>query len=434
MKKKYLGTKILQIFAVIVLIFALISGALFFLVNQEKRQAQEDNAIPQMFGINYIPMSQTFDNIAQKGDLLFAEAVAADTVTTGDAIIFETPMTFFDNSIYGNFSLGIVNRLEETDDGIVAYVAVNGESEKEAAIAAGMIKGRATGLLLSGGFVIDQMTGNMGLVWFLALPVFCFVLLQLIVVILRVIHNGREEADFEEDFEDDDEENEEEEETFRSSVFQSRVSDLTLDDEEFPREDKKAVEAGIKSQTVSTLKGEYLSRSSLLKPFMEEPAADESAPAEENTPAVEEETQKQPEQDSHEAARRSVQEMMKQATIEFDLSEIRRRLHQEKPEKPEESELQDLLPKEEPSIAAEPAQEEALTAQQPAAEPLAEQSKPQPEERTSKIIMEMLEQGKKEETPKQPEPLTRGEDIDVDSILADIIKQVQEQKRSGMNE
>lgn len=431
--KKYLGTKILQVFAVVVLILALLSSALFFLVNQEKEKAAEANAIPQLFGVNYIALNKDFDRIAEKGDLLLVEAVTAEDVTTGDAVLYETPQTSRENSVYGNFSLGVVVQLKEENGEVVSYIEINGKDGETVAVAPALIKGRATGLLMFGGTIVEQMTSDMGIVWFVALPAFVFVLLQLIVVILRVIHHGRDEADFEEEDDSDDE--------FdakgrlasleRDGRFAIENAEFSLDDTVFAKKENKPAEPNIKSQTVSTLKGEYISKSSLLKPFMEESVAaepEEEAPQENHASLDEIRLQSglpKEKPAENEIEKDIMDDLMSQATIEFDLGEIRRRLHQEKSVKSErEISAEQEIPTETEISAEEPAAEPVLE-EMPVEEPEALEESPK-EESTDK---EFLEQ----EIPAE-EILKKTEEIDVDGLLAEIMKQVQEQKDSETEE
>lgn len=298
------GIVVIQVLAIILLVIAVISSAFYFVVHNSLKQAEEYNAVPTVMGKIYLPItSDNFSDIARNGSLVIGQPMTVDGMSEGEVAIYALPDGSTDNVVYKSFGMGYIQSITEQNGDVVLNIQT---SEGSVAVVSTLVRGRAEQQVFLFGNAVNAVEQPMGLFGFVVAPVFLFVVLQLLVVIFRTLagRSERMELEDEEDeydgleFEDDDFEEEDETDaedgTFlkrsksskrnkkkglRFHLLEEVDEEDDDDDEEIDFEEQKPKKPAprkvtqIKSQTVSTIKGEYglkndKQKKELLKPYL----------------------------------------------------------------------------------------------------------------------------------------------------------------------
>lgn len=287
-KKKSMGVRITQILAIIVLVLAVISSAFYFVVSSSLEQAAANETVPEFAGKLYLPMeTNNQESIASQGDLILGEEAQADQLQASQTVIYESPSLSTVNQVYGNYSIGVINSVNEENGETVLHVqTADGEIE---AVSSTLVIGEATYSIAALGSLVMAVNSQMGLFEFVVLPAGIFVVLQLLSVIFRVFAGSRAAED--EDDEDEDEEDYDYDYDYEQDEEQEEEYEY---EEEEPQEEQsssvKRVQrfidtppriTQIRSETVSSLDGEFNGfHNEVLRPFRAsaQDQADEDGP------------------------------------------------------------------------------------------------------------------------------------------------------------
>ncbi|MGI5959486.1 MAG: hypothetical protein ACOX60_08735 [Massiliimalia sp.] len=286
-RNKSIGVRITQILAIIVLVLAVISSAFYFLADSSMSKAAENETVPEFAGKMYLPIeTDNQKSIASKGDLIIAQKAEAADLEASQTVVYESPSLSTVNQVYGKYSMGVINSVNEEDGTTVLHVqTADGEIE---AVSSTLVVGKATYSIAALGTLIMTAQSSMGIFWFVVLPLGLFIVLQLISIICRVIAGSQYEEDEDDDDEYDDEYDEYEEEYEEESddEYASYNSyDSEDDSSEYDEEDSEPEQPPVKrvqrfldtppkitqirSETVSSMDNEFsgFGNSELLRPF-----------------------------------------------------------------------------------------------------------------------------------------------------------------------
>ncbi len=377
-QKKPIGVRILQVFAILFLIVAVLSSALYFVVSGSISTANKNQTIPELFGHQWVAISdEKFEtgNLVSMNSLVLLEDIDSASVVAGDVVVYDTPADASDNAVYKTFSMGRVSSVDaSTGETMIQIRSLTTGSDLS--VAGTSIVGKATTEIVYLGKVFNAIGSSLGLIMFVVFPFFVFIVLQLVVLILRILTGRSGDEDEEEDDEDDEESKQKKEraEKQRKAIEahnskrgkyleQEPLESMSLNFKN--KKDGTSQTTEIKSQTVSTVvDGEYAAELDQTRSFdfsmdeVQQPAAmpnfDTSAPSYDVPAETEssvssydsENTDYTPYLDANAYSDASAQvdeflrslnyneaslehELMSQSTIEFDMDAIRERLLKE---------------------------------------------------------------------------------------------------------
>lgn len=190
---------LLQTIAVLLLLMAVLSTVLYFNVVSSVEEAQQSGTLPTLLGYSYFPVSEDkFESLGiEKGSIVLADkdnAYAENTV-----VVFETTDELAYNAVYNAFGIGRVSAVSTGMDGSSAYEIQNLETNQTVLMTDEQVLCGAKLQILSGGKLLNLALTSNGVVFFVILPFFVFVAVQLIVLILHILWNpSRVEATAEE--------------------------------------------------------------------------------------------------------------------------------------------------------------------------------------------------------------------------------------------
>lgn len=383
-QKKPIGVRILQVFAILFLIVAVLSSALYFVVSGSISTANKNQTIPELFGHQWVAISdEKFEtgNLVSMNSLVLLEDIDSASVVAGDVVVYDTPAGASDNAVYKTFSMGRVSGVDASSGETMIQIR-SLTTGSDLSVTGTSIVGKATTEIVYLGKVFNAIGSSLGLIIFVVFPFFLFIVLQLVVLILRILTGRDSDEDEEEDDEDEEsQQRKERAEKQRKAIEAHNKRGKYLEQEPLEsmslnfknKKDGTSQTTEIKSQTVSTVvDGEYaaevpdandvaeMDRTRSFDFSMEEmqPAAmpnfDTSAPsydvpaeAETSAPSYgSENTDYTPYLDANAYSDASAQvdeflrslnyneaslehELMSQSTIEFDMDAIRERLLKE---------------------------------------------------------------------------------------------------------
>lgn len=270
-QKKPIGVRILQVFAILFLIVAVLSSALYFVVSGSISTANKNQTIPELFGHQWVAISdEKFEtgNLVSMNSLVLLEDIDSASVVAGDVVVYDTPADASDNAVYKTFSMGRVSSVDaSTGETMVQIRSLTTGSDLS--VAGTSIVGKATTEIVYLGKVFNAIGSSLGLIMFVVFPFFVFIVLQLVVLILRILTGRSGDEDEEEDDEDDEESKQKKEraEKQRKAIEahnskrgkyleQEPLESMSLNFKN--KKDGTSQTTEIKSQTVSTVvDGEY---------------------------------------------------------------------------------------------------------------------------------------------------------------------------------
>ncbi len=193
-------TKALQAFAFVVLALALILSALTLVLRSALTGAEAEKAVPSIFGQQIIPVSgDKFESIGvDQNSLVVLQAIGEEPVNVGDVVVFDTPIGFIDNSAYGTFSMGIITEME-TDTGAVLYTIQGLGQNGDTTVDAATVRGIADTQIAMLGGMFSSIAAGTGVIYFIVCPLFAYIAVQLLVVVIRVLSSKPDEEDDEDD-------------------------------------------------------------------------------------------------------------------------------------------------------------------------------------------------------------------------------------------
>lgn len=186
---------VLQIFAILLLIFSIGTTFLFFQVNSSSASLGE--TLPSMLGYHYMPISESrFEQTlgVEKGALIIAVDGAEAKENT--VAIFRTTEALSENAAYGMFAMGRVSAVvtdPTTNDTIVEIE--NLETKEPVSLYGSEIVATAAYQVPNGGSLMVLAQSANGIVFFVILPFFCFIAVQLLVLILHLISRPAKEQE-----------------------------------------------------------------------------------------------------------------------------------------------------------------------------------------------------------------------------------------------
>lgn len=202
--RKNIPLFILQIVAIVVLVLAVLSTAATLIVRSSVDSAAQQQQVPSSFGKEFLPaLDAKFEKInINNGSLILLKDIGEDGVKANDVVVFNTPVDFNDNSIYKTFSVGRVIGIN-TDGGTPQYsiegLGTNGDVVLEETAVLAIAGWQVPGL----GNTVSGVIGSAGIIYFIVVPFFAFIVLQLLVVILRMVRTPKQEADEQDDGDED---------------------------------------------------------------------------------------------------------------------------------------------------------------------------------------------------------------------------------------
>lgn len=203
-KKQKIWVKLLQALAIIIVIIALFSTGFYFLASKSANSSEEKNELPGLFKYSWVPIADDkFADIAKKDSLAVVEVVTPESVVISDAVIYETPTTSTDNVVYRNYSMGRVTAMDLETAKTVSIKSTTGGAD--IAIPKDLIHGKATMQIAILGKLFLLSDSSMGLIIFVVLPFFIFLVLQIVVIMCRILTGRADEDDDEEEYYYDDE-------------------------------------------------------------------------------------------------------------------------------------------------------------------------------------------------------------------------------------
>ena len=178
-----------QTIAVLLLLMAVLSTVLYFNVVSSVEEAQQSGTLPTLLGYSYFPVSEDkFESLGiEKGSIVLADkdnAYAENTV-----VVFETTDELAYNAVYNTFGIGRVSAVSTGMDGSSAYEIQNLETNQTVLMTDEQVLCGAKLQILSGGKLLNLALTSNGVVFFVILPFFVFVAVQLIVLILHILWN-----------------------------------------------------------------------------------------------------------------------------------------------------------------------------------------------------------------------------------------------------
>ncbi len=257
-QKRSKKVAILQIVTIVILLLAVLSSFMYFAVSNSIKRANANQEIPTIFGKLYMPVeTDNIEQIAVKGDLILAQKATADDLEVGHAVLYQDVNSEKDNVVYSSFSIGLVNSIEQQEGDTILNVQ---SASGIVAVPSAAVYGEATHTIASVGNLVGLIQTKIGLFYFVIIPAFLFVVLQLVIVLIKVL--SRRFVEIEEDFDeyeflDDDADSQEDLGKLEEETYQPLFE-----------KPKKPAQTEIKSETVSTISGEYELKTNLIKPFV----------------------------------------------------------------------------------------------------------------------------------------------------------------------
>lgn len=189
-----------QTIAVLLLLMAVLSTVLYFNVVSSVEEAQQSGTLPTLLGYSYFPVSEDkFESLGiEKGSIVLADKDNAYSENT--VVVFETTDELAYNAVYNTFGIGRVSAVSTGTDGSSAYEIQNLETNQTVLMTDEQVLCGAKLQILSGGKLLNLALTSNGVVFFVILPFFVFVAVQLVVLILHILWNpSRVEATAEEE-------------------------------------------------------------------------------------------------------------------------------------------------------------------------------------------------------------------------------------------